>query len=473
MNPTEQKILILISIFAVSATVIPFASDPVSIGSAQNYLCGINVLGSNLVSCTQPNDNFTFTHGSGIQMKSFQANKTIWLNASSTGGGSGEVNTASNLAGTLNWFASKVGVDLQFRGLNLGTGLTGSQTTTTITLDTILRINNGTCPVGYVMNGNNNVTGARNCILDTSGTGTYSQVLANNVVKNSGGTGLNFLNGTNNPLNIVNDPTRNQVNITVNVPSSSADNDPAPKVSINTLNRSSFINIMQTNSSVISDLTDVAGGGTTGQVLTKASNGTWIAQNNVHGVTAGAGTTVNGTTNTVSVSANVHAVQAGSGVSVNGTTGTIVVSSSASGVVTLLSSNQTCTSTTNFCHVWNIPMSANTGNSISGVLIASTNTAGGAVQVGANMSNTHGQGSCTFNYDSAGTTLTTFSSVLTTVSSDSAWTTILAGANQPYPINFYCSIDTDGTATTLQINFQAEVSSTVSIKANSFYQKTP
>lgn len=45
--------------------------------------------------------------------------------------------------------------------------------------------------------------------------GTYNQTLANNVVKNSGGRGLNFINGTNNPIVITNDPTRNQVNITI------------------------------------------------------------------------------------------------------------------------------------------------------------------------------------------------------------------------------------------------------------------
>ena len=118
-------------------------------------------------------------------------------------------------------------------------------------------------------------------------------------------------------------------------------------------------------------------------------------------------------------------------------------------------------------------MTANSGNVVRGVLIASTNTAGAAVQVGANMTNTHGQGVCQFSYTSAGTTWTTFSSVLTTTSSDSAWTTILAGANQPYPIPFECSIDTDGTSTSLKINYQAEVASTVSIKAGSYYIKTP
>lgn len=49
----------------------------------------------------------------------------------------------------------------------------------------------------------------------TGKSGTYNQTLANNVIINSGGKGLNFKNGTNSPVQIVNDPTRNQINITV------------------------------------------------------------------------------------------------------------------------------------------------------------------------------------------------------------------------------------------------------------------
>lgn len=150
------------------------------------------------------------------------------------------------------------------------------------------------------------------------------------------------------------------------------------------------------------------------------------------------------------------------------------LTSTAGGTTNILAANVTSASTTAFTHVWNIALTANSGNRISGVLIAASNTAGGAVQVGANMSSiAHGQGVCQFTYDSAGTTITTFASVLTAASSDSAWTTILAGANQPYPINFDCTVDTDASPPTLQINFQAEVASTVSIKAGSSYLKTP
>lgn len=47
--------------------------------------------------------------------------------------------------------------------------------------------------------------------------GTYNQTLANNTIINSGGHRINFLNETTqNTIHIINDPTRNQVNVTIN-----------------------------------------------------------------------------------------------------------------------------------------------------------------------------------------------------------------------------------------------------------------
>lgn len=45
--------------------------------------------------------------------------------------------------------------------------------------------------------------------------GTYNKTLANNSIINSGGSRINFINGTNNPLSLVNDPTRDQINVTI------------------------------------------------------------------------------------------------------------------------------------------------------------------------------------------------------------------------------------------------------------------
>lgn len=49
----------------------------------------------------------------------------------------------------------------------------------------------------------------------SSNQGTYNKTLANNVLVNSQGNRINFINSTNNPIHVVNDPTRNQVNITI------------------------------------------------------------------------------------------------------------------------------------------------------------------------------------------------------------------------------------------------------------------
>lgn len=50
------------------------------------------------------------------------------------GGGGGEVNTASNVGGALESFKQKVGVDLEFRTIQVGQGLVGSQTADLIQL---------------------------------------------------------------------------------------------------------------------------------------------------------------------------------------------------------------------------------------------------------------------------------------------------------------------------------------------------
>lgn len=49
----------------------------------------------------------------------------------------------------------------------------------------------------------------------SSNQGTYNQTYADNILKNSGGYRFNFINGTNNPITVINDPTRSQVNVTI------------------------------------------------------------------------------------------------------------------------------------------------------------------------------------------------------------------------------------------------------------------
>lgn len=67
------------------------------------------------------------------------------LNDTYGSAGSGEANTASNLGGTYGWYSSKSGVDLRFKGLSLGAGLSMTDNGTYYTLT------NTTSP-GYTAN---------------------------------------------------------------------------------------------------------------------------------------------------------------------------------------------------------------------------------------------------------------------------------------------------------------------------------
>lgn len=71
---------------------------------------------------------------------------------------------------------------------------------------------------GITVSGNNGTHTVTITNTGSSGSttkGTYNQTYANNVLVNSLGNRINFLNGTNSTVNVVDDPTRNQVNVTI------------------------------------------------------------------------------------------------------------------------------------------------------------------------------------------------------------------------------------------------------------------
>lgn len=67
------------------------------------------------------------------QVLVYDATTSTWVNEAG-GGGSGEVNTASNLGTGSGLFAGKAGVDLQFKSLKAGAGVTLSSTATEVTI---------------------------------------------------------------------------------------------------------------------------------------------------------------------------------------------------------------------------------------------------------------------------------------------------------------------------------------------------
>jgi hypothetical protein len=152
---------------------------------AMNYSTPINFLGGKNVNIT--GNNLTKT----IKISVNIANTT------------GESTTASNLLGTYQWFAQIIGFDLQFRGLDLGQGLTAVQNATTIKLSTNFKVDGYTCPGGSHAFSFDNFTGQTTCTSDSGGSGTTLDTISNIgkggvgfYANNSSDTHFNFKNLT-------------------------------------------------------------------------------------------------------------------------------------------------------------------------------------------------------------------------------------------------------------------------------------
>src|SRR6185312_12054946 len=100
---------------------------------------------------------------------------------------------------------------------------TNANTRITTSNDTVHQMNYSS-NYNFVGTGGATITGSNNSktiyfnVSSSPGSntqGTYNQTYANNVLINSLGNRINFLNGTNSTVNVVDDPTRNQVNVTI------------------------------------------------------------------------------------------------------------------------------------------------------------------------------------------------------------------------------------------------------------------
>lgn len=124
--------------------------------------------------------------------------------------------------------------------------------------------------------------------------------------------------------------------------------------------------------------------------------------------------------------------------------------------------------------LWTIPLTANSGNSITGIIVGSSDTSGSALQYGANTTNANSNGFCKLTTPTSATAeeidylLASTANVV-----DTGATTWLPTVQVPQPLFFDCTINTGSTAGSLRIFIQAEVASTVKAAAGSFYIKTP
>ena len=152
----------------------------------------------------------------------------------------------------------------------------------------------------------------------------------------------------------------------------------------------------------------------------------------------------------------------------------------ASGGVTSLANNVTASvGPTKDTLIWSIPLTTNSGNAISGVLVVSSSATGNGVQVSANTTVVNGiRGWCHYTTPLTTTTDSLDNIVLPTILTGRATNTGditgLAGANVPYPISFQCGITVGATGGNLRMFMNPELGgNTINAKAGSFYIKTP
>lgn len=149
-----------------------------------------------------------------------------------------------------------------------------------------------------------------------------------------------------------------------------------------------------------------------------------------------------------------------------------------SGGVTTLASNVTANGVpTADVLVWTIPLTANSGNAVTGMIIANSDTINNAVQAGFNVTNLGTRGYCSVASVSTATSMAidniAMNTVLTGRATNTGETVWLSG-NRPQPITFNCALTSGATAGNLRIWINNEVAGTnIAAKAGSYYIKTP
>jgi hypothetical protein len=334
---------------------------------------------------------------------------TITCSTDQTGSG-GETNTASNIGtGTLKLFHSKSGVDLRFKTLIAGQGITLTNGTDTGTVATNFKVNNvsttcsGTDKISSIIY--NNATGVMTitCSADQTGSGGESNTASNL------GTGTLKLFHSKSGIDL----------------------------RFKSLNAGQGIALTNgTDTGTVATNFKVNNVSTTCSGTDKISS---IIYNNATGVM------------TITCSAD----QTGSG-----------------GGPTLLASDVTCTDTVSYCTIFTIPLTTSTNNVINAQISGSTNTAGVALQFRGRTTQAT-SGSCTFLTQTTATAQTIDTIATGTAPADTSETAWASAANIPQITAITCTVIGPATATNLILEYQMEVAGTGTVYKNSYYTKTP
>lgn len=190
---------------------------------------------------------------------------------------------------------------------------------------------------------------------------------------------------------------------------------------------------------------------------------------------------VTGAISSKQFSVNTQTCSAGQYVdAIDNSTGQVICDSvTVSGGATSLGANVTATvGPTRDTLIFTIPLTANSGNTISGVITATSSVSGTAVQASANVTNLNTRGYC--KWVSVSTTTAdavdniVMNTILTGRATNTGETAWIAAANTPMPINFDCSLVSGATAGNMRIFMTPEVAgATIQAKAGSYYIKTP
>lgn len=470
MIVSRSKSFIVIGLLSISF----FSALLIPANAWQNVFCNIALFESTeKILCEGLRDTITFKEGSGITIDLDPTNQIVTWSASSSGDG----NTAqiADAGSGLGWFSSRYNATMNYlKSLSCGTNLTCTSNSTVISIsasgtgesNTMSNIGTGT---GEIYKQKTGVNFEVRTLL--AGTGITIVTNPNDITISSSG-GFNSANNVGSgELGLI---ANNSTKIDIKRLDCDATLNCFNGTSSNTIGVASISEAQVTN--LVSDLTakqskseknqnlGYAGLGSTGRLQIAQQNGT-TEYNTNKGISNGYAS--------LNSDSLVPSVQLGSG---SNSSSTFLRGdrtwSSVSGVPVSLSGNLTTTSTAAFTTIFTIPMTANSGNVVNGVLVAESNTAGGAVQAAAHLSTLSQTGWCLWYTPISATTQNIDFLVLNTAAAETAETTWLPAVNTPQPILFTCTVKGGGTPN-LIIEFQAEVASTVKIDQGSYYIKSP